>query len=235
MQWYREYIVTAPDEINGFFAFLKVPPGEPFPAQLHARTVCGVVWCYSGPAETVEVMLGPVRRVAGGPLLDLVGAMPYPSLQTMFDPLLPPGLQWYWRADWVNELSDAAIDTHLHYANTIPTLLSAMHLYPINGVAGRVGASETAFSYRGSTWGQVIIGLHPDPANAQLVTDWAVEYWEALHPFSAGGAYVNMMMNEGAQRVRAAYPGNYDRLVSVKHRYDPTNLFHVNQNIKPDK
>jgi hypothetical protein len=234
MQWYRDFIVAAPDEINGFFMFLKVPPGEPFPAELHTRTMCGVVWCYTGRAEHADVIFDPVRRVAGGPVLDLVGAMPLPSLQTMFDPLLPPGLQWYWRADWVNELSDAAIDTHLHYADTIPTQLSTMHLYPINGVAGRVGTSETAFSYRESTWGQVIIGIDPDPANAQLVKDWTVGYWEAMHPFSAGGAYINMMMDEGVDRVRAAYRGNYDRLVDVKRRYDPTNLFHVNQNINPN-
>ena len=108
-----------------------------------------------------------------------------------------------------------------------------MHLYPINGAAGRIAKQESAFSYRNATWGEVMVGVDPDPANAGRIKDWTIAYWEALHPYSAGGAYVNMMMDEGVDRIRAAYRDNYDRLVTVKNRYDPRNLFHVNQNIKP--
>jgi FAD/FMN-containing dehydrogenase len=233
MQWYREFITQAPDEINGFFAFLKVPPGPPFPEELYFRTMCGIVWCFTGAAEEAEAVFAPIRRVAGGPAVDLVGALPYPALQSMFDPLYPAGLQWYWRADFANELSDAAIDLHIEHGSQLPSVLSGMHLYPINGAAARVGRNDTAFSYRDATWGSVMAAVDPDPANAARLRDWTVAYWEALHPYSAGGAYVNMMMDEGVDRIRAAYRDNFDRLVEIKNRYDPTNLFHINQNIGP--
>ena len=233
MHWYREFIATAPDEINGFFAFLKVPPGPPFPEELHFRTMCGIVWCFIGAPAEADVVFAPIRSIAGGPLVDLVSVLPYPALQSLFDALYPAGLQWYLRADFVNELSDAAIDLHIEHASRMPSVQSGMHLYPINGAAGRVDKHHTAWSYRDSTWGSVIAGVDPDPANADRLRDWTVAYWEALHPHSAGGAYVNMMMDEGVDRVRSAYRDNYDRLVEIKNRYDPTNLFHVNQNIKP--
>jgi FAD/FMN-containing dehydrogenase len=233
LRWYRDFIVSAPDEINGFFAFLTVPPGAPFPEHLHAKKMCGVVWCYTGPLEQAAAVFAPIRRLAGGPALDFVGPLPHPALQSMFDALYPPGHQWYWRADFVNELSDAAIALHLEHGAALPTMQSTMHLYPINGAAARIANTDTAWSYRDATWGEVIVGVDPDPANAALIKDWTIAYWEALHPYSAGGAYVNMMMDEGQERVRAAYRGNYDRLVSIKNAYDPTNLFHVNQNIRP--
>jgi len=151
----------------------------------------------------------------------------------MFDPVYPPGLQWYWRADFVNELSDSAIALHVKYGSEVPTLHSTMHLYPINGAAHRVGKHDTAWSYRDATWAQVIVGVDPNPANNDKIIGWTKTYWEALHPYSAGGAYVNFMMDEGAERVKATYRGNYERLVTLKNMYDPTNLFRVNQNIKP--
>lgn len=231
MQWYREFITQAPENITGFFAFLKVPPGPHFPEPLHTQTMCGIVWCYTGPHDQADAVFKPIRQLA--PALELVGPIPHPALQSMFDALLPPGLQSYWRADFVNELSDAAIDQHLNYGSKIPTLLSTMHLYPINGAAHRVGKNDTAFSYRDATWAEVIVGVDPDPAKAGQIKAWAVDYWEALHPYSAGGAYVNFMMDEGQERVKATYRDNYQRLASLKNKYDPTNLFHVNQNIKP--
>jgi hypothetical protein len=232
LRWYRDYITTAPDDINGFFAFLNVPPGPPFPEAWHAKTVCGVVWCSTSPQAQAEATLAPIRQ-RFPPAIDFAGPLPYPALQSMFDPLFPSGLQWYWRADFVNELSDAAIARHIEFGSHLPSLLSTMHLYPINGAAGRVGRNDTAWSYRESVWGSVIAGIDPDPANAAKVSDWAIAYWEALHPYSAGGAYVNMMMEEGQARVQAAYRDNYARLAQIKRRYDPTNLFHINQNIKP--
>jgi FAD/FMN-containing dehydrogenase len=232
MQWYREFITQAPEDINGFFAFLTVPPGPPFPAHLHNRTMCGIVWCYTGRLEQAEATFKPIRSVQPA-ALDLVGPLPYPVLQRLFDALYPPGLQWYWRADFVNELSDAAIALHLTYASEVPTRQSTMHLYPINGAAHRVGMPDTAWSYRDATWAQVIVGADPEPANNEKIIGRAKAYWEALHPYSAGGAYVNFMMDEGEARVKATYRGNYARLVAVKNLYDPTNLFRVNQNIKP--
>jgi FAD/FMN-containing dehydrogenase len=232
MRWYRDYITSVPDEINAFFAFLSVPPGPPFPEAWHGKTMCGLVWCITLPQAEAEAALAPVRQ-RFPPAIDFVGPLPYPALQSMFDPIYPPGLQWYWRADFVNELSDEAIAHHIEFGTNLPSPFSTMHLYPINGAAGRVGRHDTAWSYRESTWGSVIAGIDPDPANAAKISDWTVGYWEALHPHSAGGAYVNMMMDEGPSRVEAAYRDNYPRLAQIKARYDPHNLFHINQNIQP--
>jgi FAD/FMN-containing dehydrogenase len=233
LRWYREFIVGAPNDLNGFFAFLKVPPGPPFPEHLHAKTVCGIVWCYTGSMDMVDDLFAPIRALAGGPALDFVGPLPHPALQGMFDPVYPPGHQWYWRADFVNELSDEAIALHIQHGSALPTLQSTMHLYPVNGAASRPAKDATPWSYRDANWAEVIVGVDPDPANAARIKDWTITYWEALHPYSAGGAYVNFMMDEGQERVQATYRDNYARLVEVKNRYDPTNLFHINQNIKP--
>jgi hypothetical protein len=156
-----------------------------------------------------------------------------PALQSLFDGLYTKGLQCYWRADFVNELSDELIEQHLDWAQKLPSMHSTMHLYPIDGAAHDVAAPDTAFSYRDAQWAEVIFGVDPDPANASAIRDWCVGYWDATHPHSAGGAYVNFMMDEGEHRVRATYRENYDRLARVKAQYDPGNIFRVNQNIQP--
>jgi FAD/FMN-containing dehydrogenase len=232
MKWYRNFIVNAPDDLNGWFAFLTVPPGPPFPENLHLKKMCGIVWCCTAPQARAEEMFKPIRAFKK-PALDFVGPLPQPALQSMFDPIYPPGLQWYWRADFVNELSDKAIAEHVRFAQVLPTMHSTMHLYPINGAAARVGKNETAWNYRDANWAQVMVGVDPDPANKEKITKWTKDYFDALHPYSAGGAYVNFMMEEGEERVKATYGGNYQRLVEIKQKYDPQNLFRVNQNIKP--
>ena len=234
MRWYREFITQAPEELNGFFAFLTVPPAPPFPEHLHNKKMCGIVWCYCGPARKAKTAFKPIRKFLT-PALDLVGPLPYPALQSMFDPLYPPGLQWYWKADFVNELKDEAIRLHLEHGSHLPTMHSTMHLYPVNGAAHRVGKDDTAWSYRDTTWAEVIVGVDPDPANNDRLIDWARKYWDALHPYSAGGAYVNFMMDEGEDRVKATYRDSFDRLAAIKAKYDPTNFFRVNQNIKPKR
>jgi len=232
MKWYREFIATAPDDLNGFFAFLTVPPAPPFPENLHLKKMCGVVWCYTGPEKDAERVFKPIREF-GPPALYGIHAMPHPMLQSAFDAPYPPGLQWYWRADFVKELSDEAIALHVKHGSDVPTMHSTMHLYPIDGAAHRVGKNETPWSYRDATWAEVIVGVDPDPANTKRITEWTKTYWDALHPYSAGGAYVNFMMDEGEERIKATYRDNYTRLASIKKKYDPTNLFRVNQNIKP--
>jgi FAD/FMN-containing dehydrogenase len=232
LAFYRDRITGAPDDLNGWFAFLTVPPVAPFPEDLWLKKMCGVVWCYAGPLDQAEEVFAPIRAF-GPPALDFVGPIPHPALQGMFDALYPAGMQWYWRADFVNELSDAAIDLHVKYGSQLPSMFSTMHLYPIDGAAGRVGKSDTAFSYRDARWAEVIVGVDPDPANNEAITSWCKDYWLALHPHSAGGAYVNFMMDEGQERIRATYRDNYARLAAVKAQYDPTNLFRVNQNIQP--
>ena len=125
-----------------------------------------------------------------------------------------------------------ADELHARHGGTLPTVQSTMHLYPIDGAAHRPGRTDTAFSYRDATWAMVIAGVDHDPARAAELREWSAGYWDAIHPYSLGGAYVNMIMEEGQDRVRAGYRENYDRLLAVKHRYDPDNLFHVNQNIR---
>jgi FAD/FMN-containing dehydrogenase len=233
MKWYRELIRDAPDDLNGFFAFLTVPPAPPFPEHLHMKKMCGIVWAYAGPTAKAEETFKPIRAFKKA-ALDFVGPLPQPALQSMFDALYPPGLQWYWRADFVNELSDEAIARHVPFGEALPSMHSTMHMYPINGAASRVGKNDTAWNYRDATWAQVMVGVDPDPANNEKIISWTKSYYDALHPYSAGGAYVNFLMgDEGEDRVKKTYGDNYERLVAIKNKYDPGNLFRVNQNIKP--
>jgi len=232
MKAYEEFILKAPEDVSGFFAFLTVPPVPLFPPELHGKKVCAVIWCSTAAPERAEKLTKAMRSV-GKPLLDGVGPIPFPALQGLFDPLLPPGLQWYWRADFVKTFSSEAIAKHLEHASRAPAGLSQVHIYPIDGAAHRVGQGDTAFSYRDANFALVIVGIDPNPANAAKVTQWCKDYFDALHPYSAGGAYVNFMMDEGQERVKAAFRDNYARLAAVKKTYDPGNFFRVNQNIKP--
>ncbi len=234
MQWYRDFILDAPEDLNGFFAFMTVPPAAPFPAALHGQKVCAVVWCFTGAAGRADEVFAPVRALS--PSLFGVQEMPLPALQSAFDAFYPPGLQHYWRADFADDVPDEAIERHLEYARALPTPLSSMHLYPIDGAAHRVARDATAFSHRDANWSQVIVGVDPDPKNRDKIADWTRAYWDAVHPFCAGGAYVNFLMgDEPHDRVRASYRDNYPRLVELKRRYDPANLFCVNQNIAPEE
>ena len=203
-----------------------------FPEHLHLKKVCGIVWCCTASPEQTEEALKPIRSL-GHPLLHQVGPAPFPVVQSLFDGLFVPGLQWYWRADNFTDLNEEAIAQHAKHGSAIPTMLSTMHLYPVNGAAQRVGKIDTAYSFREALFAEVIVGVDPDPANADKITKWCKDYWEALHPFSAGGAYLNFMMEEGQERVQAAYRDNYQRLSAIKKKYDPGNFFCVNQNIRP--
>ncbi len=230
---YREFLPSAPRELNGFFAVHTVPPAPPFPEEIHLRQVCGVVWCHVGTEEDATRDMAPLMEAVPEPLMHGVQAMPHPMLQGAFDGLYPAGDQWYWRADFVNTVPDEAVDIHARFAAETPTMKSTMHMYPIDGAAHDVDSTDTAWNYRDAVWGSVFAGVDPDPAKVGTIRSWAVDYHEALHPYSAGGAYVNMMMDEGQERVRASYRGNYERLAHVKANYDPGNLFRVNQNIQP--
>ncbi len=231
MRWYRDFMPAQDEDLYGFFANMIVPPVPDFPEAFHMHNACAVVWCYLGDPADADEALAPVRDMQ--PAFDGIGQAPYPALQSTFDGLYPKGMQWYWRGDFFRTMPDEAVDAHAEYGQTIPTMHSGMHLYPIDGAVNRVGPDETAWSFRDATYSQVIIGVDPDPANADEVRDWAVDYSDATHPYSAGGAYLNFMMDEGQDRVQATYQGNYQRLTEVKATYDPDNVFHVNQNIRP--
>lgn len=230
---WQEFILAAPENINGWFAFLTVPPAPFFPEKYHYQKMCAIVWCDISPLKEAEHHFNLIRKQFTEPVIDLTGPMPWPALQSLFDPLFPPGLQWYWKADFFKEINTQAIDLHLKHATQLPTLLSTMHIYPIDGAAHRVGKNDTAFSFRDANFAEVIIAIDPDPKNNPKMINWAREYWQALHPYSTGGSYINMVMDEGQENVKAAYRDNYQRLEMIKNKYDPNNFFRVNQNIPP--
>jgi FAD/FMN-containing dehydrogenase len=232
LRFWRDFILKAPENINGWFAFVTVPPVPMFPAEHHLKKACAITWCYTGDLAKADEAFKPIRQFSP-PLMDFAGPIPFPALQSLFDGLYPAGLQWYWKADFFQELSDKAIDLHVKYGQRLPSPHSTMHIYPINGAAGRVGKTDTAFNFRDARFAEVIVGVDPDPAQNPRLIQWAKDYWLALHPFSAGGGYINMMMDEGEDNVKAAYRENHARLAQVKRKYDPQNLFRVNQNIKP--
>jgi hypothetical protein len=233
MQWYRQFLPRAPLELCPFLGLKTVPSTDPFPREIRGRKICALICCYSGSLDQADEAFKPIRRDLPAALLDWVGTMPFPALQSLFDPLFPKGLQWYWKGDFVKELPDEVIDVHLKYNAKAPSELSLVHFYPIDGVVHQVKQNETAWNCRDATWSMVIAAIDPNPAKAPALATWAKEYWEAVHPFTMGGAYVNFMMEEGENRIKATYGDNYERLVRVKDKYDPANFFHVNQNIPP--
>ncbi|MEV5968374.1 FAD-binding oxidoreductase [Streptomyces sp. NPDC051921] len=235
LRWYRDFLPAAAEDLNGFFAILRVAPGPPFPEEIHGRKMCGVVWCSTGATdeESLAKTFAPVAEAAP-PAFHFATPVPYPAIQAMFDELIPKGLQWYWRGDFFDRITDGSIDVHRTFLENIPTALSTMHLYPVDGAAHRAGPMDTAWAYRDAIWSGVIGGISPEASDAESIRTWAVDYWEALHPHSMGGAYVNFLgADEGGDRVRATYRGHYDRLAEVKRTYDPDNVFHHNQNVVP--
>jgi FAD/FMN-containing dehydrogenase len=232
LEFYRDFIETAPEELGMFPAFQIAPP-LPFISEAdHGKTFCILVCCWAGPADNADKVFAPIRKVA--PIAaEMVSPMPYPVLNSLFDPLLPAGLQHYWKADFATELTDGAIKAHLEFGPKVPVVNSAMHIYPINGACSRVPADATAFAYRDAKFATVIAGMWPDPADNEKNIKWVKDYYDAVHPHSSAGGYVNFMAGDDQDRIRDNYKGNYSRLVTIKKKYDPANLFHMNQNIKP--
>jgi hypothetical protein len=234
MRRYRDFLPHAPEELGIFVGLKTVLPVEPFPAEHRGKQACAFVACYTGSAEDGAKIMEPLLKGLPEPLFNWMSEMPFPALQSMFDPFLPKGMQWYWRGDFFNELSDGAIEAHIAQARQTPSALSLMHLYPIDGAVHRLGKSDTAWTTRGATWAMVIAGIDHDPANAGAISRWTRRYWEATHPYSTGGGYVNFMMDDEDQsRLKATYGDNYQRLVALKGKYDPANFFRINQNISP--
>ncbi|WP_431876231.1 FAD-binding oxidoreductase [Amycolatopsis sacchari] len=232
LRFYREFIVDAPEQFGGFPAFQIAPPLPFIPEERQGEPFGLFVACWSGPVEEGEQALKPLREVAPT-VAEHVGPMPYPALNSAFDGLVPPGLQHYWKANFVTELADDAIAAHVAHGPRLPALNSTMHIYPINGACHRVSPDETAFAYRDANFAAVIAGMWPDPARNDEGIRWVRDYYAAIAPHSEEGGYVNFMAGDDQDRVRANYRGNYDRLAEVKKRYDPDNLFHLNQNILP--
>jgi len=232
LRFYRDFISDAPEEFGGFPAWQIAPPLPFIPEDRHGDTFLAFVACWTGPLADGERVLKPFHDVA--PVVaEHVGPMPYPALNSAFDALVPPGLQHYWKANFVTELTDEAIEAHLEHGPKVPAVNSTVHIYPINGASHRVAPDATAFAYRDATFATVIAGMWPDPADNEANIQWVRDYYEATAPLSEEGGYVNFMAEDDQDRIKANYKGNYERLVQIKRDYDPDNLFHLNQNIKP--
>jgi FAD/FMN-containing dehydrogenase len=234
MRAYRDFLPTSPEELGAFIGLKTVPSVDPFPKDYWGRRACAVISSYNGSTAEGEKVMARLLESVPPPIFNWMGAMPFPAMQALFDPLFPKGLQWYWKGDFVRSLPDEAIDTHISEAAKAPSELSLMHLYPIDGAVRRVPKNSTAWNTREATWSMVIAGISADPKQADALKAWGRAYWRAIHPFNLEGAYVNFMMDDEADgRVQATYGENYRRLAVVKAKYDPKNLFRVNQNILP--
>ena len=232
LEWYRDFIIDAPEQFGGFPAFQIAPPLEFIPQERHGDPLVAFVTCWAGPIEEGPAIVAKVRDVA--PVVaEHVGPMPYPALNSAFDGLVPAGLQHYWKANFVRELTEEAISAHLAHGPRVPVVNSTMHLYPINGAAHRFGADDAAFGHRDATFAPVIAGMWPDPSQNEANIAWVKDYYAATAPHGEEGGYVNFMAADDGDRVRANYGVSYDRLVAVKRQYDPYNLFRHNQNIAP--
>ncbi len=232
LRFYRQYIAESPEELGGFVGFHMAPPLPFLPEEWHFKNVCLAVPCWAGAPDQGEKMIKPFLDVVE-PVGSHVGPMPYPALNTLFDPLLPAGLQHYWKASFARDLSDEAIAVHMEHGARVPAIQCAVHLYPINGAVQRVGADETAFAYRDVDYSPVIAGMWENPADNDKNIAWVRGYYEALEPYSAEGGYINFMDGDDQTRIKANYRRNYERLATIKAEYDPDNLFHLNQNIQP--
>jgi hypothetical protein len=213
----------APDDLRVDAAFVTAPDGT---------LVASVVPCYVGPREDGERILRPLRAF-GPPAADTVEAMSYCQLQAMLDPVAPPDRLNYWKSSFVAELSDAAIDTMIRYAQARPSQTALLFLEDMHGAASRVRPEDTAFAHRHAHYTLLIVASWTEAADSEQHIRWVRDCWEAMQPFAAGSVYVNYLGEEGEQRVRGAYGPNYDRLVALKNKYDPTNFFRLNQNIRP--
>jgi FAD/FMN-containing dehydrogenase len=232
LKFFRDFIRDAPEQFGGFPAWQIAPPLPFIPENRHGEPFLIFIACWAGPIEEGEAALKPFHEVA--PVVaEHVGPMPYPALNSAFDDLVPPGLQHYWKANFVKELTDDAIDAHLKHGPKLPAVNSTVHIYPINGACHRVAPDATAFAYRDATFAMVIAGMWPDPAGNEANIAWVRDFYEATAPHSEEGGYINFMAADDQDRIRTNYRDNYDRLVDVKRKYDPDNLFHLNQNIRP--
>lgn len=223
LRFFREYNSNAPEEMSAWAALLSSPDGHPMVA---------ILACYIGPIEGGEKAVRPLREF-GPPAADMIQPMPYLKSQSLIDESFPGGRYNYWKSNLLRELSDDAIDRLVEGFKSVASPYSSVLMEHLGGAVSRVRNDETAFSGRTSPYDLVIMPMWTDPAESEKHIRWADELWRAMQPFSSGGVYVNYLGNEGEERVKAAYGTNYERLVSLKNKYDPTNLFRCNQNIRP--
>jgi FAD/FMN-containing dehydrogenase len=234
LRGYREYMRHAPDEMSAFFAFHLAPPAPFIPEEMHLKPFAVIVACYSGcDLQQGERVVTPLKEL-GTVTFEHVGAMPLAALNSAFDAILPPGLHHYWKSDYVPILTDEAIEVHAIHGPKVPSVQSTMHLYPQTGAIQQVGKRDTAYWHRDVEFVHVIAAADAAPSRMAGNIAWMRGYYDSLHALSEAGGYINFMTDdEGQERIKATYGGNYDRLARIKATYDPGNLFLVNQNIRP--
>jgi FAD/FMN-containing dehydrogenase len=230
---FRDVMATAPEEVGGFFWFCRLPAVPFVPADRHGESVCMVAICCVGDQDSGRETIGPLLSF-GPPLGHRIAPVPYPVLQRGFDPAPSTRCRRYWRGEFIRDLGADVLEVHAEYGPQVPAA-STVHVSHLDGAAGRVSPGATAFSYRDGVYPTLIAAVYADPAIEPAAMSWAQEYWAALRPHSAGGAYVNFLMDEGRDRVVEAYGDNYPRLTAVKAEYDPENLFRMNQNVRPTR
>jgi FAD/FMN-containing dehydrogenase len=232
LRFFADFITDAPTAYGAFPAFQIAPPLEFVPPERVGDTFCAAVVHWAGPIEQGDKAMQPFRDLA--PVVaEMAGPMPYPALNGAFDALFPKGIRSYWKGAFATELTEAAIEQHVKHGSQVPEVSATMHLYPINGACHEVGPDDTAFAYRDATFAPVIVAAWQDPGKDKERIRWVRDYYEAIRPYSEPGGYVNFMADDDSGRVADNYKGHYERLSQIKGAYDPGNLFHLNQNIKP--
>jgi FAD/FMN-containing dehydrogenase len=232
LRFYRDFLPTTPDEFVCWFVMRKAPPLPFLPAEWHGKEILALAVCYSGAIKDGERVAAPLRKF-GQPIADVIAPQPYAAWQTVLDPLLTPGLRNYWKSHDFQEVSEGLIDTLIAHARKLPDPSTEIAFAQLGGAVSRVPADATAYSHRDGQFVMNVHGRWEDPAKDAECIGWARDHFRATAPFATGAVYVNFLTEEEGDRVRAAYGRNYDRLVKVKNRYDPRNLFRVNQNIRP--
>ncbi len=227
IRFYDEFTRTAPDELGSVALFVTSPEGE---------RVVAIAVCFNGPVEDGERVLKPLRDY-GTPLADMIGPMPYTQVQCMLDEGFPAGQQNYWKSNFLGDLDDQAIGLIVEHLGRCPSPGSAIAIEQFGGAVCRIGKDDTAFNHRDARYNLLIVGIWPDPSAGEENVKWVRDLWDAMAPYSSGGVYVNYLgqeSDEGSGRIEAAYgPEKYARLVALKNKFDPTNLFRLNQNIRP--
>jgi FAD/FMN-containing dehydrogenase len=232
LRFFADFIPNAAEAYGAFPAFQIAPPLPFVPADRVGDTFCAAIVHWAGPLEQGEKAMAPFRAIA--PVAaETTGRMPYPALNSAFDALFPKGIRSYWKGSFVSELSDAAIEQHVIHGAQVPEVSATMHLYPINGACHRVAPDESAFAYRDASFAQVIVAAWQDPAVDEERIRWVRDYHAATAPYAEPGGYVNFMAGDDSGRVQDNYRGHYQQLAKIKMRYDPDNVFHLNQNIRP--
>jgi FAD/FMN-containing dehydrogenase len=233
LRQYRQFCAAAPDEVTVWVVMRKAPPLPFLPPEVHGTEVLVLAALYAGPMADGEKALAPLRAI-GQPIADVISPHPFTGFQAAFDPLLTPGARNYWKSHDFLALDDGLLDTLLEYVGTLPDPQCEIFIAQMGGATSRVPTDDTAYRHRDANFVMNVHGRWNDAKHDARCIEWCRSLFEAASPYATGGVYVNFMTEDETDRVQAAYGASYQRMVELKRKYDPTNLFHLNQNIRPD-